>query len=494
MRFKLLLISTLLFIVSTTVLSNIKREVRAAWLTTAYRLDWPQTQIRSKESLEQQQKELLLLLDRLSEANFNTILFQVRGRGNVTYPSIYEPYNPSLTGKINGNPGYDPLAFAIEECHKRGMECHAWLVTIPLGGVSEHKRLGSLSITKKQPQLCTQFQSNWYLNPGNPQTKHYLGNLVNEIITHYDVDGVHFDYLRYPENAPNFPDSKEFKAFAKGENLEQWRRNNITSILSHIYHSVKAEKPWVKVSTSPVGKHSDTHRYPSMGWNAFNSVYQDVFKWVDLGIQDQIYPMMYFRENQFYPFALDWLEQSNGIPIIPGLGIYFLDENIGNWTSEDLQRQIHFIRKHKLAGHAFFRAEFVVNNTKGVYKTLKREHYTYPAIPQAMKGVDSIPPSTPTQLTYSTTNYSVLLNWTESVDNDTKNQPKYIIYASPEYPVDTSKPENIIKINHNNTQFTYTPVYSWLKQQYFAVTAIDRYGNESEPIQLKPNNGNDSPE
>ena len=488
MRAKLLIVSLLLFTAASTLYSNPKREIRAAWLTTAYRLDWPQTHSRSKESLAQQQQELIDLLDELCDANFNTILFQVRGRGDVSYPSIYEPFNPSLTGRTNGNPGYDPLAFAIEECHKRGMECHAWLVTIPLGGVNQHKKLGSLSVTKKEPQLCTQYQSNWYLNPGNPQTKHYLGKLVTEIINHYDVDGVHFDYLRYPENAPDFPDSKEFRTFGKNQTLSQWRSDNITSILSHIYYSVKADKPWVKVSTSPVGKHSDTNRYPSRGWNAFDIVYQDVFKWIELGIQDQIYPMMYFKENQFFPFALDWLEQSDGVPIIPGLGIYFLDSNIGNWSASDMERQIRFTRNHGLAGQAFFRTEFLVKNTKGVFTTLKEQHYSQPAIPQVMKGKERTDLPKPSSLAITIKERSVELNWQLSKKEENEDL-LFIIYSSSEYPVNTNNPANIIKYNHRGYQFRYTPLFPWLKYQYFAVSTLDRYGNESEAIQLESNSG-----
>lgn len=144
-------------------------------------------------------------------------------------------------------------------------------------------------------------------------------SLVREVVERYDVDGIHFDYLRYPENAPRFPDSYDYRKYSKGRSLAQWRRDNLTEIVRYIYKGVKAMKPWVKVSTCPVGKYKDTSRYPSRGWNAFHTVYQDVQGWLGEGIQDQIYPMLYFRGNHFYPFALDWQEQSNGRQIIPGL-------------------------------------------------------------------------------------------------------------------------------------------------------------------------------
>ena len=120
-----------------------KHEVRAAWITAVYGLDWPRTKATTPAGIRRQKEELIDILDRLKEANFNTVLFQTRTRGDVLYRSDIEPFNSILTGKTGGDPGYDPLAFAIEECHKRGMECHAWMVTVPLGGKNMWPHLAS---------------------------------------------------------------------------------------------------------------------------------------------------------------------------------------------------------------------------------------------------------------------------------------------------------------------------------------------------------------
>lgn len=475
----------LLLSLGTFVSAQPKQEVRAAWITTAYRLDWPQTLAQTPSSMKQQQRELIQLLDLLKEANFNTILFQVRGRGDATYPSKYEPYSSSLTGRLNGNPGYDPLQFAIEECHKRGMELHAWVVGIPIGSVSFHKSLGAKSPIKKEPKLFVRQGSYWYLNPGNPQSKYYLGKIVKDIVERYDVDGIHFDYLRYPDRSAKFPDNQDYQKYGKGVDKAQWRRDNITQILSHTYHEIKSVKPWVKVSTCPIGKHSDTNHYSAKGWNAYNEVYQDVFKWFEMGIQDQIYPMMYFRGNNFYPFALDWKEQSQGRHIISGLGIYFLDEKEGNWAKEEVQRQLYFVRDNHLEGHAFFRAQFLADDTKGVYSSLVNNHYKYPALIPAMPWLDKIAPNKPQNLKLKITEESAILSWSESKDNDEQNKPTYIIYQSDKQPVDTSKAENILATYIKGTNYVYTPILPINKYKYFAVTAIDRYGNESEAIQLE---------
>lgn len=244
-------------------------------------------------------------------------------------------------------------------------------------------------------------------------------------------------------------------------------------------------KPWVKVSSSPVGKYRDTTRYPSRGWNAYNAVYQDVQGWLGEGIQDQIYPMMYFRGNSFYPFALDWQEQSNGRHVIPGLGIYFLHPSEGDWDMEEIERQINFIRAEGMAGEAHYRVAFLLKqDTQGLYNTLKENYYTCPALQPAMTWLDDVSPTVPSALQVEQqANGCANLTWQAATDNDTQNQPTYIIYGSDTYPVDTSNPHHIIAQGIRTTHYTYRPNFPWEMYQYFAVTAIDRYGNESSPCQ-----------
>ena len=242
-----------------------KHEVRAAWVTAVYGLDWPSTRATTPANIRKQKAELIEILDKLKAANFNTVLFQTRTRGDVLYRSDIEPFNAILTGKSGGDPGYDPLTFAVEECHKRGMECHAWMVAIPLGGRKHVTSLGKQSVTHRKPQICVPYKREYFLNPGHPETKVYLMSLVREVVERYDVDGVHFDYLRYPERAFRFPDRYDYRKYGNGRSLEQWRRDNLTEILRYIYYGVKKLKPWVKVSTCPVGKYRDTSRC-RVGW------------------------------------------------------------------------------------------------------------------------------------------------------------------------------------------------------------------------------------
>lgn len=463
--------------------SQPKYEIRATWLTTLGGLDWPSQKATSAKGIERQKQELCEILDALKRANFNTVLLQTRLRGDVIYPSAIEPFTESLTGHEGGDPHYDPLKFAIDECHRRGMELHAWIVTIPIGNTRQVKLLGKKSITKKQPSICKLYQGTWYLDPGNPQTDNYLASIVHEIVSRYDIDGIHLDYIRYPERAKDFPDQSTYRKYGKKGNLEQWRRDNITRIVRRIYTETKSLKPWVKVSSSPVGKYNDTRRYPSRGWNAYEVVYQDARRWLKEGIHDALFPMMYFQGNHFYPFALDWQENKNGRWIVPGLGIYFLHPQEQNWQLDEVIRQIHFLRNIHMDGQAYFRNRFLLNNTKGLLDELKEYFYTLPAVVPPMTWVDSIAPSAPTKPYFMPLTKGVKLSWSASSDN-LLAPVYYRVYASNTYPVDITQPSNLIEVRTDSTSYIFYPEVPWEERIYWAVTAVDRCGNESSPLEM----------
>lgn len=462
----------------TAVQAQSKQEIRATWITTLGGLDFPSKKATSPEGIRQQKQELCRILDRLQEAHFNTVLLQTRLRGDVIYPSAYEGFTESLTGHTGRNPGYNLLHFAIEECHKRGMELHAWIVAIPAGNSRQVKLHGKNSIVKKQAKLCKFYKGSWYLDPGNPDTESYLARIVNEITSRYDVDGIHLDYIRYPDHPETFPDKDSFRKYGKGKDLATWRRDNITRIVKRIYSDTKKLKPWVKVSCAPVGKYNDTSRYSSRGWNAYHTVYQDAQRWLTEGIQDILFPMMYFKGNHFYPFALDWQEHKQERWVVPGLGIYFLDPKEQNWPLDEIARQILFIRNHGLDGQAFFRNRFLLNNTKEILNELTEQFYTYPAVVPPMTWADSIPPAPPVHPTLNRNGYEIKLNWNAAEHSDAIY---YRIYASNQYPVHTELAQNIVTIRTDSTHYTFSPSAPWQQKIYWAVTAVDRFGNESTP-------------
>lgn len=477
-----ILICLLFISCSLFIQAQPKEEIRATWLTTLGGMDWPTRKANSPQSIEAQKNELIQQLDALQAAHFNTVLFQTRLRGDVVYPSAYETFAESLTGHTGKNPGYDPLQFAIEECHKRGLELHAWLVCIPIGNKRQVGLLGKDCIVKKQPKLCKQFNGSWYLDPGNPGTAEYLGQIAKEIVSRYDVDGIHLDYIRYPEQGEKFPDKDTYRKYGKKQDLKQWRRDNITRIVRRIYTEVKQLKPWVKVSSSPIGKFNDTRRYSSFGWNAYETVYQDAQKWLNEGIQDALFPMMYFQGNHFYPFALDWKENKNDRWIIPGLGIYFLHPKEQDWKIDEIIRQIYFSRKIGLDGQAYFRNKFILSNTKGILDELRSNFYAYPAVVPPMRWTSQNAPSQPTTPHVKLQGENIQMSWKAS-----ESQPGgiyYRVYASDTYPVNTEKAQNLILSRTDSCQYTFTSSPSQKGGIYWAVTAVNRFGFESAPLAL----------
>ena len=297
----------------------VKREVRGVWLTTLNGLDWPKTKATSAANREKQQKELCQILDQLQQCGINTVFLQTRIRGAVLYPSKIEPWDVAMTGSYNKHPGYDPLKYAIEETHKRGMELHAWVVTIPAFKTAVASKIGKNSLMRTNPGLLRKHNGSYYMDPGEPETAKYLTRICNEIVENYDVDGIHLDYIRYPENPNSFKDAATFKKYGKGKKKEHWRRENVDKIVKDIYEGVKSRKPWVRVSCSPVGKYKDVSRFSAKGWNAFDAVYQDAQGWLKEGTMDMLCPMMYFDGDHFYPFAADWQENTFGRTVVPGL-------------------------------------------------------------------------------------------------------------------------------------------------------------------------------
>lgn len=452
------------------------RETRAVWLTTIGGLDWPRTKATDAASREQQKRELIRILDSYQRANINTVILQTRVRAAVIYPSNIEPWELSLTGHAGMHPGYDPLAFCIEECHKRGMEVHSWVVCIPIGTQERQQGYGSASIVKRHKELVkTAKGGEMFMIPGKPETADYIASICREIVENYDVDGISLDYIRYPESLYNFSDDELYPR-TSGTSKADWRRENITRIVRRVHDVVKPIKPWVKLSSSPIGKYRDTSRYSAGGWNCYHAVWQDPKLWLKENYQDLLFPMMYFTGNNYYPFLFQWLENSYGHPICPGLGIYFLDPHEGRWTLNDVRAEMHTARNAGIGGIAFFRGEFLTNNCKGIYDTTCDEFFPYPALTARMTWMgDTLPPAAPTYIKYE----NGTLHW------GTPPAPKggllYNIYGSNTYPVDVTQAENLLAARVQNTPWTLNA--RALKVRHYAITAIDRLGNESPAVQ-----------
>ena len=448
---------------------NPKYEVRAVWLTTIGGIDWPHSYAQSERSAEKQKEELRAILDRLQKANINTVLLQTRIRATTIYPSQYEPWDGCLSGFPGKSPGYDALQFAIDECHKRGMEVHAWVVTIPVGKWNSY---GCRQLRKRFPRLIKRIGQDGYMDPEATQTGCYLAEMCREIVQRYDVDGIHLDYIRYPETWK----------FRIGKDQA---RGNITRIVEKIHQAVKKEKPWVKMSCSPIGKFDDLSRYWSHGWNAYTKVAQDAQAWLKDGLMDELFPMMYFRGDQFFPFAIDWKEHSYGKIIAPGLGIYFLDPKEGKWNISDITSELYHLRNIG-EGHAFFRNKFLLDNHQGVYDFVTAHFNRYPALVPPMTWESNKRPQQPVTLCIEENEGTTTLRWDNSLqyeDGTAIKTPSIYnnVYASKEYPVDVHDARNLILTRTTRRQLTTrtgnTPTY-------YAVTTTDGFGNESRAKQL----------
>jgi uncharacterized lipoprotein YddW (UPF0748 family) len=436
-----------------------KHEVRAVWLTTLGGMDWPSTYAHDGMGISLQQQQLCQILDRLKAINVNTVLFQTRLRGTTIYPSDIEPWAPCLSGKPGVSPGYDALQFAIDECHRRGMELHAWVVTIPIGKWNTY---GCQQLRRRYPNMVKRIGEEGYMNPESYQTAEYIANICEEITTRYDIDGIHLDYIRYPETWKGYKNP-----------------DNITRIVERIYNKVKYYKPWVKLSCSPIGKYDDLSRYSSRGWNARRQVAQDAQGWLRNGLMDQLYPMMYFQGNNFYPFAIDWQEHSYGRMVISGLGTYMLHPHERNWPLSEVKRQLAVTRQIGI-GHCHFRTKFLLDNVKGVYDYMLTFD-NHPALIPPMTWAQSLPPDAPTQLQVEHTTEGDNLTWSGAHDRSDGPYLLYNIYASTDEPVDISRTENLVA-----TRLPWTHLSISRKadkpQLHYAVTAVDRYGNESNAV------------
>lgn len=456
-----------------------KYEVRAVWLTTIGGLDWPHSFAHDGLGIEAQQRELCNILDSYVEAGFNTVLLQTRVRGTVIYPSQLEPWEGSVSGQPGRSPGYDPLEYAVNECHRRGLKIHAWVVTIPLG---KWNGAGCNNIKRLLPKLVKKVGGEGFMNPDVEGTGDYIARICKEITSRYDIDGIHLDYIRYPD------------AWGKISNRDK-ARNNITNIVKRVFDVVKTEKPWVVMSCSPVGKYADTRRARSRGWNARDAVCQDVDLWMKNGWMDMIFPMMYFNGDNFYPFVVDWKERCGDKTVVPGLGIYFMHKNEKNWPLDVITREMQVCRGLGL-GSCFFRSKFFTDNTKGLFDYTKTSYSPYISLTSLKNNQQTGNIKQPYDLHFSKGNDGqIYLVWNcdelSNVENGTNtvsdSAVKYNVYGSCDEFVDCNDVRNLLLSEYSERSIKL-PELGLVRN--FAVTAIDRYGNESLPVRLRNQAGN----
>ena len=349
---------------STLTPPPIEREFRGVWVATVANIDWP-----SKPGLTttQQKAELISILNHAAELKLNAIVFQVRPACDAMYPSSIEPWSEYLTGAMGKapEPAYDPLAFAIQEAHRRGMELHAWFNPYRALHKSHVGKISANHISKTHPELVRSYGEYLWLDPGEREVQDYSLRVVMDVVKRYDIDGVQFDDYFYPDPTGvnrDFPDDASWKKFGASGKLSRadWRRENVDTFISRVYSSIKAAKPWVKFGVSPPGIWRPGYPPQITGSDNFSKIYADSRKWLVNGWVDYFSPQLYWRieqKEQSFPVLLEWWAQQNvkHRNLWPGMSV--VGALSQDWRPGEIPDQIRLVRKQPGAGgYVFYNA------------------------------------------------------------------------------------------------------------------------------------------
>ena len=490
------LAAVLLAIAALPMSSGVKREVRSVWMATVWALDWPS----STSSTTAQKNEMVKYLDVLQKNNFNAIYFQVRTMSDAFYKSSYEPWSSYLTGTRGKDPGWDPLAFVVEECHKRGMECHAWVNPYRFStgsnwSTAQDQALKSagmlLAYTKSDGKTTT------ILNPGLELVRKRIVDVCKEIISNYDVDGLVFDDYFYPEGIPVTSSAGDYDLWQKsGASMTfgDWRRNNVNQMVADVYKMVQQQKPYVRFGISPAGaactsaavaaKHGIDRCPVASDWQ-YDGIFSDPVAWLEAGTIDYISPQLYWKTNHktnpFGPMTKWWsyVAKHFGRHHYASHSISFL--NSSNTTSdwEEIGKQVQFSRdytENEAPGAVFYSAAYVTGKKQsGFGEWLQVNKFQNkaltPAIDWKKSDLEKVQVS-------ALNKRATVLSWT-GVGN-----VRYSVYAVPESvnveTLDSNIPaEYLLGVSYKTT---YTMPDDKKSGYNYAVCVLDRYSNEYEPV------------
>jgi uncharacterized lipoprotein YddW (UPF0748 family) len=476
-----------------------KREFRGAWIATVLNIDWP-----SKPGLttKEQKTELIAIIDRAAALNLNAVIFQIRPACDTLYNSPYEPWSESITGEMGKGPVpyYDPLAFAVTEAHKRGLELHAWFNPYRAYHAKATSPISPNHISKTQPELVKQYGKYLWLDPGEKAVQDYTIKVIQDVVDRYDIDAVHIDdyFYPYPQRDekgeiiefPDEPSWQKYLRFGGKLNRSDWRRENVNILIQRIYQTIKIQKPWVKFGISPFGvwKHGNPQQISNIDdgkpFSAYDQIYADPRKWLQKGWLDYLSPQLYWRieeTQQSYPVILNWwLEQNTqNRHIIPGLFTSSVaNESLENWPAQEILYQIRTTRGFAgTGGHVHFSMETLMGNNGGISDLLPQEVYTEPALIPAYPWLNDRPPGQP-RLTITTDDKSgnIKLNW-QATGNE-----KTLLWVL-QTKMGNEWKTNILPSQKTSYLLTNTEVKN------VAVSAVSRYGiqGESTVLEVKEN-------
>lgn len=388
----------------------IQREFRAVWVATVANIDWP-----SKPGLStwDQQRELITILDRAVALKLNAVIFQVRPGADAFYDSPYEPWSQFLTGRQGRapEPPYDPLAFAVQEAHKRGLELHAWFNPYR-AAYTRDSAFARNHISQTNPEMIWKYDRFLWMDPGDAAVRRRSVRAIVDVAKRYDVDGVHIDdyFYPYPVNDASgkkvdFPDSATYARYVKrGGKLskDDWRRENVNQLVEALYKGVHAVKPWVKVGISPFGIWRPGNPAQIKGFDAYSEIYADSKKWLQNGWADYFAPQLYWpiaQTDQSFPVLYDWWQSVNTKKrhMWPGLATYRIAEKSARTiTPQEIVAEIDTLRtRGEPTGHIHFSMKSLLQDADSIDEQLSSEIYRNDALIPASPWLGARKPGAP---------------------------------------------------------------------------------------------------
>lgn len=471
-----------------------KREFRGAWIQTV------NGQYMGMDR-DRMQRTLTSYLDAFKRCGLNAVMFQVRCEGDALYPSKLEPWSYYLTGRQGQapNPYWDPLQWMIDECHKRGMELHAWINPYRAKTAAKHE-MALNHPYNMYPDHFFKYGDLILFDPGEPYNREYICRVVSDIMRRYDVDGIHMDdyFYPYPGGQKVIPDDKTFAKYNNGiQNRADWRRYNVNELVRMLHDTIRSIKPWVKFGVSPFGIYHNARRGGNIpgsdtnGLENYEDLYADVLYWVNQGWVDYSMPQLYWQIGHpvadYATLIKWWSKYASNRPLIIGESV----ENTikypdpANPQSHQLLAKMNLERSLGVAGSCqWYGAAFAEN--KGNYaEAIRQLYFSKPALPPAMPFIYSKAPGKVKKLKSVWTEDGYILFWTEPKAKSIMDEAqRYVIYrfAAGE-PQNTEDASHIIDITTNT--FYKLPYDKGTDRYTYVVTSLNRIGNESKTAKKK---------
>lgn len=470
-----------------------KREFRAAWIQSV------NGQFRGMPT-EKLKQNLIGQLNSLQKAGINAIIFQVRPEADALYASRLEPWSRFLTG-VQGKapePYWDPMQFMIDECHKRGMEFHAWINPYRTKTTLKSE-LAPNHVYNIHPEWFVTYGDQLYFDPALPESRRHICMVVSDIVSRYDVDAIHMDdyFYPYPINGKDFPDDASFARFGGGfSNKGDWRRSNVNVLIKKLHETIREIKPWVKFGVSPFGiyrnESSDPLGSKTKGLQNYDDLYADVLLWAREGWIDYNIPQIYWHIGHpvadYETLVKWWARNTENRPLFIGQSVMNTVQNADpkNPSINQLPRKMALQRAYQtIGGSCQWPASAVVENAGKYRDALIAEYHKYPALPPVFDFMDNEAPAKVRKMKPVWTEDGYILFWTAPKYKEEMNRAvQYVVYRfNDKEKVNIDDPSNIVAITRDN--FYKLPYEDGKTKYRYVVTALDRLHNESKSVGKK---------